>query len=122
MKSSKNDVILSERSESKDLRTENLYAVDSAFGAGNTYNTKLPRSFDSACGSAQDDNIFLFRFLLLLRPYIVISLGNRTVMVVPFSGTLSNSTFAPKIRAACLTMLRPRPVPPTSLEWLLSAR
>ena len=52
-------VILSERSESKDLRTNGLYTVISAFGAGDISNTGLPRSFDFAYGSAQDDK-FLF--------------------------------------------------------------
>ena len=41
------DVILSERSESKDPRTGRRYTGNSAFGAGDIYNAILPRSFDS---------------------------------------------------------------------------
>ena len=48
--------------------------------------------------------------------------GNRTRMVVPSPRRLSTWILALWSRAACLTMLSPRPVPPTSLERLLSTR
>ena len=41
---------------------------------------------------------------------------------LPSPGALSISTCALCRRAACLTMESPNPVPPTSLEWLLSTR
>lgn len=49
-------------------------------------------------------------------------LGNRTVMVVPSPTALWRSISPPWYWAACLTMDRPRPVPPEALEWLLSTR
>ena len=45
---------------------------------------------------------------------------NFTVTVVPSSGTLSTVMSAPCRLAACFTMERPSPVPPISLERLLS--
>ena len=42
--------------------------------------------------------------------------------VVPLSSALSSSTWAWWKAAPCFTMERPRPVPPISLEWLLSTR
>ena len=50
------------------------------------------------------------------------SMGNVTWMVVPTPGRLETSMAALWSIAACLTMDSPRPVPPTSLEWLLSTR
>ena len=49
-------------------------------------------------------------------------LGMCTVKVVPLPGTLSTCTVAWWIISACFTMERPSPVPPTSLERLLSTR
>ena len=48
--------------------------------------------------------------------------GNFTVTVVPSPTELSRLILAPWIRAECLTIESPSPVPPTSLEWLLSTR
>ena len=56
------------------------------------------------------------------KPYAFCSLGKRRRTVVPFPGALSNSTWALWRAAPCLTMDRPRPVPPMALEWLLSTR
>lgn len=50
------------------------------------------------------------------------AMGKLTVMQVPSPGTELRSIFAPWRRAACLTMDRPRPVPPSSLERLLFMR
>ena len=50
------------------------------------------------------------------------SMGNVTLMVVPVPGRLETSMAALWSIAACFTMESPRPVPPTSLEWLLSTR
>ena len=50
------------------------------------------------------------------------SMGNVTWIVVPVPGRLETSMLALWSMAACLTMDSPRPVPPTSLEWLLSTR
>ena len=44
------------------------------------------------------------------------------VTVVPRSTALSRDSSAPWLMAPCLTMDSPRPVPPISLEWLLSTR
>ena len=41
-----------------------------------------------------------------------------TAIAVPLPGSLLSSIFAPWYCAACLTMERPRPVPPTSL-WMI---
>ena len=49
-------------------------------------------------------------------------MGNVTLIVVPVPGRLETSMPALWSMAACLTMDSPRPVPPTSLEWLLSTR
>ena len=48
--------------------------------------------------------------------------GNRTRMVVPSPRRLSTWILPLWSRTACLTMESPRPVPPTSLERLLSTR
>jgi len=48
--------------------------------------------------------------------------GNTRQMVVPTPGSLCSSTWALWTWAPCLTMDSPRPVPPISLEWLLSTR
>lgn len=48
--------------------------------------------------------------------------GKITRTVVPFPISLCSSTAAWCIAAACLTMDRPRPVPPVSFERLLSTR
>ena len=48
--------------------------------------------------------------------------GKVTVIVVPLPGSLCNAMGASWSFAACLTMERPSPVPPISLEWLLSTR
>ena len=45
-----------------------------------------------------------------------------TVPATPAPSSLSTVTLASWIRAACLTIDRPSPVPPTSLEWRLSTR
>ena len=50
------------------------------------------------------------------------SMGNVTLIVVPVPGRLETSMLALWSMAACFTMESPRPVPPTSLEWLLSTR
>ena len=54
-------------------------------------------------------------------PWAVTS-GKRTEMVVPTFSWLSTRMSAPSTRAECLTMDSPSPVPPTSLERLLSTR
>ena len=51
-----------------------------------------------------------------------LSLGKSISILVPFPGALSTLTFAPCSSAPCLTIESPRPVPPRSLEWLLSTR
>ena len=48
--------------------------------------------------------------------------GKSISILVPFPGTLSTLTFAPCNSAPCLTIESPSPVPPRSLEWLLSTR
>jgi hypothetical protein len=48
--------------------------------------------------------------------------GRRMVNVEPFPSALSTSIFPPMRSTTCLTMERPRPVPPTSLERALSTR
>ena len=48
--------------------------------------------------------------------------GKTIVIAVPLPGSLCSSTRALWNCAPCLTMDRPRPVPPTSLLWLLSTR
>src|ERR671917_843959 len=48
--------------------------------------------------------------------------GRQTVKVVPSPKALSTATRPPWFSATCLTMLRPRPVPPVSLERALSTR
>ena len=48
--------------------------------------------------------------------------GNCTVMAVPTPTWLSSESCAPMPAAMCLTMARPRPVPPVSFERLLSTR
>ena len=48
--------------------------------------------------------------------------GNVTVMLVPFPRVLWRSILPPWYWTACLTIDRPRPVPPEALEWLLSTR
>ena len=65
-------------------------------------------------------------------PVFVIDFGTATTYdFVDESGALVSSVIAPGIRtsaqalwqaAACLTIDSPRPVPPISLEWLLSTR
>ena len=50
------------------------------------------------------------------------SIGKATWMQVPAPGWLVRLMAALWSRAACFTMDRPRPVPPTSLERLLSTR
>ena len=49
-------------------------------------------------------------------------LGKTTVIVVPWPGVLSSVSLAWWSWTACLTMDKPRPVPPDFLEWLLSTR
>ena len=99
----------------------------------------IPRLFRHQCdmseavlGKAQGDqrgvglrdigaDYFVFSDLFVI--HIVPScLGNVTVTVVPPSTTLCSSILALCSLAACLTMDSPSPVPPTSLEWLLSTR
>ena len=46
----------------------------------------------------------------------------KTPTQVPLPSWLSRSTLALWQAAACLTIDSPRPVPPISLEWLLSTR
>ena len=48
--------------------------------------------------------------------------GLRYDLTVPLSRSLSRRTWAPWNWAPCLTMDSPRPVPPSSREWLLSTR
>ena len=48
-------------------------------------------------------------------------LGRTKVIVVPTPGSLSSSTLPLWNSTPCLTMESPSPVPPISLEWLLSA-
>ncbi len=43
-------------------------------------------------------------------------------MLVPFPTSLTNDTVAPCTAALCLTMERPKPVPPVSRAWLWSTR
>ena len=50
------------------------------------------------------------------------SFGNCISILVPLPGALSTLTFAPCRSAPCFTMESPSPVPPRSLEWLLSTR
>ena len=50
------------------------------------------------------------------------SRGKVTVMAVPLPSVLWSSTRARWNWAACFTIDRPRPVPETSSEWLLSTR
>ena len=62
-------VILSERSEPKDLRISNLCTANSAFGAGIIYSNELPRSFDYGLKPfAQDDKLFHFLSNFPLNP------------------------------------------------------
>ena len=49
-------------------------------------------------------------------------LGNVIVIVVPYFGTLTRWISPLWIAVACFTIESPSPVPPTSLEWLLSTR
>ena len=49
-------------------------------------------------------------------------MGRLTLMLVPFPGALSMDIRPPWYWTACLTIDRPSPVPPDSLEWLLSTR
>ena len=47
---------------------------------------------------------------------------NVSSILVPFPNSLSTRISASWIIAPCFTIDRPRPVPPLSLEWLLSTR
>ena len=60
-------------------------------------------------------------FYLLSRLYSL-SFGSVTVMVVPLPKAESTWMVPRWIITACLTMDKPRPVPPTSLDRLLSTR
>ena len=63
---------------------------------------------------------------LCIFPYFLLpryaSRGKVTVMAVPLPSVLWSSTRARWNWAACFTIDRPRPVPETSSEWLLSTR
>ena len=50
------------------------------------------------------------------------ALGRRRVKVEPEPSTLQTSTSPPWLVATCLTMARPRPVPPVTRERAGSAR
>ena len=56
------------------------------------------------------------------RKEIPYALGQVRVKVLPSPSVLSSWTSAPMQAAPCFTMESPRPVPPISLEWLLSTR
>ena len=78
------------------------------------------------CGKEKNFLPQFFAFLPFIREILgaafLIYAGNVTVIVVPFPTSLCKAMPALKYPAACFTMESPRPVPPDSLEWLLSTR
>ena len=80
-------------------------------------------SFLPFLGASAD---FLSALFFFLSDLSVVSAGwlrgKVTMMAVPSPGSLSTVRVARWYSALCLTMDRPRPVPPVSLERLLSVR
>ena len=72
----------------------------------------------------QSRNVLLFRsaFFVCFSFFLQSLCQNRSEIVVPSPGLLSILIRAWWRIAPCFTMDRPKPVPPVSLEWLLSTR